>query len=135
MRRSRRGGAQDGSLLFAIGANLFKSRHFHPQTKTLFAFTHGDRAQGDGSARHRGHSNTDSSAAVAGVAAAPHLGQCLLPMNIMAKHDGQEIVASFDSQYWHCGESDEIAAPQFGQFNVCACMRAILTLDAELKRY
>jgi hypothetical protein len=41
-------------------------------------------------------------------------------MNIMAKHDGHATVASFDSQYWHCGESDEIAAPQFGQFRVCA---------------
>jgi hypothetical protein len=41
-------------------------------------------------------------------------------MNIMAKHDGHAIVASFDSQYRHCGESEEIAAPQFGQFRVCA---------------
>lgn len=30
------------------------------------------------------------------------------------------MVASFDSQYLHCGESDEIAAPQFGQLRVCA---------------
>jgi hypothetical protein len=49
--------------------------------------------------RHRGHFNTESSAAVACAAAAPQRGQCLLPMNIIAKHDGQEIVASFDSQY------------------------------------
>ena len=70
--------------------------------------------------RHRGHCNTDSSAAVAGAAAAPHCGQCLLPMNIKAKQDGQAIVASFDSQYRHCGESDEMAAPQFGQLRVCA---------------
>jgi len=39
-------------------------------------------------------------------------------MNIMAKHDGQAIVASFDSQYWHLGEAEEIAAPQFGQLRV-----------------
>jgi hypothetical protein len=39
-------------------------------------------------------------------------------MNIMAKHDGQATVASFDSQYRHCGESEEIAAPQFGQLSV-----------------
>ena len=32
------------------------------------------------------------------------------------------MVASFDSQYWHLGESDEIAAPQLGQLRVCACM-------------
>jgi hypothetical protein len=42
----------------------------------------------------------------------------------MAKQDGQETVANFDSQYRHCGESDEIAAPQFGQFRVCASIRA-----------
>jgi len=41
-------------------------------------------------------------------------------MNIMPKHDAHAIVASFDSQYWQSGESDEIAAPQFGQFNVSA---------------
>jgi hypothetical protein len=41
-------------------------------------------------------------------------------MNIIPKHDAQAIVASFDSQYLHCGESDEIAAPQLGHFSVCA---------------
>jgi hypothetical protein len=41
-------------------------------------------------------------------------------MNIMPKHDAQAIVANFDSQYLHCGASDEIAAPQFGHFSVCA---------------
>jgi len=41
-------------------------------------------------------------------------------MNIIPKQDAQAIVASFDSQYLHCGESDEIAAPQFGHFSVCA---------------
>src|SRR2546421_4431012 len=43
-------------------------------------------------------------------------------MNIIPKQDGHAMVASFDSQYWHCGESDEIAAPQLGQLRVCACM-------------
>jgi hypothetical protein len=43
-------------------------------------------------------------------------------MNNMPKHAGQATVASFDSQYWHCGASDEMAAPQFGQLRVCACM-------------
>jgi hypothetical protein len=46
----------------------------------------------------RGQFNTESSAAVACAAAAPQCGQCLLPMNIMAKQDGHAIVASFDSQ-------------------------------------
>jgi len=41
-------------------------------------------------------------------------------MNIRAKQDGQATVASFDSQYLHWGESDEMAAPQFGQLRVCA---------------
>jgi hypothetical protein len=41
-------------------------------------------------------------------------------MNIMAKHDGQATAASFDSQYRHCGESEETAAPQLGQLRVCA---------------
>jgi len=76
---------------------------------------------------HRGHFNTESSAAVACAATAPQRGQCLLPMNIMAKHDGHAIVASFDSQYWHCGELDEIAAPQFGQLSVCASIREVDT--------
>jgi hypothetical protein len=43
-------------------------------------------------------------------------------MNSMPKHEAQAMVASFDSQYWHCGESDEIAAPQLGQLRVCACI-------------
>jgi len=40
----------------------------------------------------------------------------------MPKHAGQATVASFDSQNWHCGASDDMAAPQFGQLRVCACM-------------
>ena len=41
-------------------------------------------------------------------------------MNIIPKHDAHATVASFDSQYLHCGASDEIAAPQFGQLRVFA---------------
>jgi hypothetical protein len=41
-------------------------------------------------------------------------------MNIIPKHDGHETVANFDSQYLHCDESEEIAAPQFGQLRFCA---------------
>jgi len=40
----------------------------------------------------------------------------------MPKHEAQAIVATFDSQNWHCAESDEIAAPQFGQLRVCGCI-------------
>src|SRR5207302_7667641 len=66
----------------------------------------------------RGHFNSDNCAAVTFAGVAPQCGQNLLPINIMPKHEGHETVANFDSQYWHCGESEEIAAPQFGQFNV-----------------
>jgi len=94
----------------------------------------------DMSILHRGHFRTESSAATAWVADAPQCGQCRLPINIMAKHDEQAIVASFDSQYRHCGESDEMAAPQFGQLIVCAsiagahasCVRCASILLANL---
>jgi len=74
------------------------------------------------STSQRGHFKTDSVAGPASTAAAPQWGQCRAPMNIMPKQDGHATLASFDSQYWHCGESDEIAAPQLGQLRVCACM-------------
>jgi hypothetical protein len=64
----------------------------------------------------------ERSAFAAAAAAAPQCGQCLLPTNIIAKHDGHATVASFDSQYWQRGDSEEMAAPQFGQLSVCACM-------------
>src|SRR2546429_3644334 len=73
----------------------------------------------------RGHFKMESWAAVFCAAVAPQCGQCLLPRNIIPKHDGQATVASFDSQYWHCGESLEIAAPQFGQLRVCASISLI----------
>jgi hypothetical protein len=47
-------------------------------------------------------------------------------MNIIAKHDGQATVASRDLQYWQAGASVELAAPQFGQFRVSACIVGIL---------
>jgi len=54
-------------------------------------------------------------------------------MNIMPKHWPHAMVASFDSQYWQRDESDEIAAPQFGQLRVSACIsvaqRALLQLN------
>jgi len=74
------------------------------------------------STSQRGHFKTDNVAGTAATAAAPQCGQCLLPMNIIPKQDGHAAVASFDSQYLHCSESDEIAAPQFGQLRDCACM-------------
>src|ERR1051325_9135791 len=74
----------------------------------------------DMSILQRGHLSIDSAAELASAAIAPQCGQCLLPRNIMPKHEGHMTVASFDSQYWHCGESDEMAAPQFGQFRLCA---------------
>jgi hypothetical protein len=47
-------------------------------------------------------------------------------MNIMAKHDGQAMVARRELQNWHDGASVELAAPQFGQFRVSACIDGIL---------
>jgi len=60
-------------------------------------------------------------------AAAPQRWQCLLPMNIIAKQDGQAIVARRDPQNWHSGASVAVAAPQFGQLSVSACIIAILS--------
>jgi hypothetical protein len=54
------------------------------------------------------------------VAAPPQRWQCLLPMNIIAKHFGQAIVASFEPQNWQSGASVELAAPQLGQLSVAA---------------
>jgi hypothetical protein len=44
-------------------------------------------------------------------------------MNIMPKHEGQATLASRDSQKLHIEASDELAAPQLGQFNVLASIR------------
>jgi len=48
-------------------------------------------------------------------------------MNIIAKHEGQATVAKRDPQNWHNGASVEVAAPQFGQLSVSACIPAILS--------
>jgi hypothetical protein len=66
-----------------------------------------------------------------GAAAAPQRGQCLLPMNINAKHEGHTIVASRELQYWHRGASDETAAPQLGQLRVSACIIGILSVPEQ----
>jgi hypothetical protein len=47
-------------------------------------------------------------------------------MNIIAKHEGQATVARREPQNWHSGASVELAAPQFGQLRVSACIAAIL---------
>jgi hypothetical protein len=47
-------------------------------------------------------------------------------MNIIAKQEGQATVASRELQNWHSDASVEVAAPQFGQLSVSACMRRIL---------
>jgi len=66
----------------------------------------------------RGHFNGAASASSARAAAAPQCGQCLLPMNIMPKHEGQATVASREPQKIQVVASDELAAPQFGQLSV-----------------
>jgi hypothetical protein len=55
-------------------------------------------------------------------------------MNIIPKHEAQEIVASFDSQNWHFEESEEIAAPQLGQLRVCASIE-IRPAQSRLRRH
>jgi hypothetical protein len=47
-------------------------------------------------------------------------------MNIMAKQEEQAMVARRELQNWHDGASVELAAPQFGQFRVSACIDGIL---------
>jgi hypothetical protein len=47
-------------------------------------------------------------------------------MNIIAKQEGQAMVAKRDPQNWQSGASEEVAAPQFGQLSVSACIHAIL---------
>jgi hypothetical protein len=53
-------------------------------------------------------------------------------MNIIAKHDGQATVASREPQNWHAGASVELAAPQFGQFSVSACIDGILAVGSKV---
>jgi len=47
MRGRRRGRAEYGGLLFAIGADFFKRRDLDPKPRASFALTHGHRAQSD----------------------------------------------------------------------------------------
>jgi hypothetical protein len=50
-------------------------------------------------------------------------------MNIIAKHDGQATVRRRELQNWQSGASVELAAPQFGQLSVSACIVRILTAE------
>jgi hypothetical protein len=81
---------------------------------------------------HRGHRSTFSSAGPGWLAEAPQWGQCLLPINIIAKQEGQATAASFDSQYWQTGASDDIAAPQLGQLRVSARIGGIVPVAATM---
>ncbi len=74
----------------------------------------------------RGHLRSFASLTSGTVAAAPQHGQCLLPMNIIAKHEGQATVARREPQNWQRGVSVDEAAPQFGQLSVSARIDAIL---------
>src|SRR4029079_4358591 len=74
----------------------------------------------------RGHFRSFASATSGTAAAAPQRWQCLLPTNIIAKHDGQATVARRELQNWHNGASVELAAPQLGQCRVSACILLIL---------
>jgi hypothetical protein len=50
-------------------------------------------------------------------------------MNIIAKQEGQAMVAKRDPQNWHRGASEALAAPQFGQLSVSACIPGILSVE------
>jgi len=50
-------------------------------------------------------------------------------MNIIAKHEGQATVARREPQNWHAGAAVELAAPQFGQLRVSACITGILSVS------
>jgi hypothetical protein len=54
---------------------------------------------------------------------APQCEQCLLPRNIMPKHEGQATVARRDLQNSHDVELAGAAAPQLGQLSDSACMK------------
>jgi hypothetical protein len=51
-------------------------------------------------------------------------------MNTLPKHEGQATVAKRELQNWHCDASLELAAPQFGQLRVSACIPGILAVAA-----
>jgi len=68
------------------------------------------------------------------VARAPQCEQNLAPWKIIPKHDGQATVASLELQCSQRVESDEIAAPQLGQFNDCAAMRKTFPGRAKLRK-
>jgi hypothetical protein len=84
------------------------------------------------SIRHLGQLPGDKFPLARVAAAAPQRGQCLLPMNIMPKHEAQEIVASRDSQYLQSGSSVDVAAPHIGQLSVSAFISRILTVEVKL---
>jgi hypothetical protein len=52
-------------------------------------------------------------------------------MNIIAKHEGQATVARRELQNWQAGASVELAAPQFGQLRVSACIAGILSAQSK----
>jgi len=80
----------------------------------------------------RGHLVSSAALVVGTTAAAPQRGQCLLPTKIMPKHEGQATVASREPQKRHSGSSVAVAAPQFGQLSVSACINRILTAAIKL---
>jgi hypothetical protein len=50
----------------------------------------------------------------------------------MPKHEGQATVANREPQKRHSGSSVAVAAPQFGQLSVSACITRILTAAIKL---
>ncbi len=83
------------------------------------------------SSRQRGQLRGDKFPLSRADAAAPQRGQCLLPMNIMPKHEAQAIVASREPQYLQSGSSVDVAAPHIGQLSVSAFISRILTVESK----
>src|SRR5581483_6348534 len=69
---------------------------------------------------HLGQGSGVPSAEWSGWATAPQWGQNFEPTNIMPKHCGHATVASAAAQNLHLAESEEMAAPQLGQWRVSA---------------
>src|SRR5262245_10439049 len=69
-------------------------------------------------AEQRGHFAPTATLVIGTVSGLPQCEQNFAPRKFSPKQEGQEIVASFAPQYWHCVASDETAPPQLGQLSV-----------------
>jgi len=71
-------------------------------------------------AEQRGHFAPTATLVIGIVSGLPQCEQNFAPRKLSPKQDGQEIVASFAPQYWHCVASEETTPPQLGQLREAA---------------